>query len=40
MSDTLGNIAVGCVVAIWEGKIALYGTAPQYDKTEGKPELY
>jgi len=40
MFDTLGNIAVGCVVAIREGKKALYWTSPQCGKTEEKPALY
>jgi len=40
MFDTLGNVAIGCEVAIWEGRTALYWTASQFGKTEEKPALY
>jgi hypothetical protein len=36
MFDTLGNIAAGCVVAIWERRNEFYWTAPQLGKTKGK----
>jgi hypothetical protein len=37
MFDILGNIAVGCVVAVWEGRNAFYLATPQFGKSEEKP---